>query len=270
MSDSAGAVTSAIASAGGHAICAYVTAGYPSQETFSDVLTSVAAAADVVEVGIPFTDPMADGQTIQQASHEALAQGVDLDYVFETLGSHQLSVPHLLMGYYNPFLAYGLDRLVDRMRSAGTSGVIVPDLPIEESGELAATLEARGQGLVQLVAPTTPPDRLRKLAAASRGFVYAVTTKGTTGGSTRFDPDVLDYLDRVKAVSELPVLAGFGVRERSQMAELVGHVDGVVVGSALIDAIARGDDPGRFLQELRPVGSFRCGRNREEGAGGSG
>ncbi|MGH3649837.1 MAG: tryptophan synthase subunit alpha, partial [Acidimicrobiia bacterium] len=213
-----------------------------------------------VEVGIPFTDPMADGQTIQQASHEALAQGVDLDYVFDTLESRELSVPHLLMGYYNPFLAYGFDRLVERMAATGTSGVIVPDLPIEESGELAASLEARGQGLIQLVAPTTPDDRLGKLAAASRGFVYAVTTKGTTGGATTFDEEVLGYLDRVKAVSDLPVLAGFGVRERAQVSELAGHVDGVVVGSALIDAIARGEDPGRFIEGLRPVGVGRFAR----------
>jgi tryptophan synthase alpha chain len=217
-------------------------------------LEKVGGAADVVEVGVPFTDPMADGQTIQQASHRALEQGVNLDYVFETLEGADMEAPHLLMGYYNPFLAYGLDRLVTRMAEAGISGLIVPDLPIEEGAELAAALESQGQGLVQLVAPTTPDDRLRKLAEASRGFVYAVTTKGTTGGDTSFDSEVLEYLDRVMSVSSLPVLAGFGVRARSQVAELAGHVDGVVVGSALIDAIDRGEDPAQFLDGLRPVG----------------
>lgn len=255
MSDSAGKVTEAIAAANGGAICAYVTAGYPSLEGFPSVLEKVALAADVVEVGVPFTDPMADGQTIQQASHTALVEGVNLDYIFDTLDDADLAAPHLLMGYYNPFFAYGFDRLVDRMERAGTSGLIVPDLPIEESGDLAGMLESRGRGLVQLVAPTTPEDRLRKLAQASGGFVYAVTTKGTTGGDTTFDEEVLGYLDRVKAVSELPVLAGFGVRTREQVAELSGHVDGVVVGSALIDAIDRGDDPGVFLEGLRPVGA---------------
>jgi tryptophan synthase alpha chain len=248
------AVTGAVEAAGGHAICGYLTAGYPDLGSFPEILTKVAEAAEVVEVGVPFTDPMADGQTIQQASHQALVNGVDLDYIFDTLDLVDLPAPHLLMGYYNPFLAFGLDRLVDRMERAGTAGLIVPDLPLEESSELTDLLEGRGRGLVQLVAPTTPDDRLRKLAQASRGFVYAVTTKGTTGHTTRFDDEVLVYLDRVKSASELPVLAGFGVRERAQVEALAGHVDGVVVGSALIDAIDRGEDPAAFLDGLRPVG----------------
>lgn len=253
MGDPAGAVTAAIENADGHAICAYLTAGYPTPDAFPAILGEVASVADVVEVGIPFTDPMADGQTIQHASHEALVQGVNLDRVFEILEGADLAAPHVFMGYYNPFLAYGLERLVARMSSVGTSGLIVPDLPIEESDELIVMLEGAGLGLIQLVAPTTPEGRLGKLAAASRGFVYAVSTKGTTGGATAFDTEVLDYLDRVKSVSELPVLAGFGVRERSQVDQLSGHVDGVVVGSALIDAIDRGDDPAAFLAGLRPV-----------------
>jgi tryptophan synthase alpha chain len=257
MSDSIGSVTSAIEAAGGHAICGYVTAGYPTLESFPDILVRVAETADVVEIGVPFTDPMADGQTIQKASHQALIQGVNLDYVFEVLGQHRLVAPHLLMGYYNPFLAFGLDRLVERMSNVGLAGLIVPDLPLEESADLAGTLEGRGQGLVQLVAPTTPDERLAVLAGASRGFVYAVTTKGTTGSTTVFDEEVLGYLDRVKAASALPVLAGFGVRERAQVAALGGHVDGVVVGSALIDAIDRGEDPASFIQGLRPVGADR-------------
>lgn len=253
MVEPAAAVTTAIEQADGHAICAYLTAGYPDPERFPSILESVAAEADVVEVGIPFTDPMADGQTIQQASHHALVQGINLDIIFDTLERVDLEAPHVFMGYYNPFLAYGLDRLVERMSAVGTSGLIVPDLPLEESSELKEMLESRDLGLIQLVAPTTPKERLRKLAEASRGFVYAVTTKGTTGGATSFDETVIDYLDLVASVSELPVLAGFGVRERSQVAELAGHVDGVVVGSALIDAIDRGDDAAGFLAGLRPV-----------------
>lgn len=254
MSDPAGAITSAIDDADGMALCAYLTAGYPEPGSFGPILESVARVADVVEVGIPFTDPMADGQTIQQASHQALERGVNLDVVFSSLESTVLEAPHVFMGYYNPFLAYGLDRLVDRMVDVGTSGLIVPDLPLEESNELTSMLEPRGLGLIQLVAPTTPSARLAKLASASRGFVYAVTTKGTTGRATTFDEEVLGYLDRVSAASDLPVLAGFGVREQAQVAQLSGHVDGVVVGSALIDAIDDGDDPGEFLTGLRPVG----------------
>ena len=253
MSEPAGRVTAAIEAAGGSAICGYITAGYPSPDEFAGLLTAVASAADVVEVGIPFTDPMADGQTIQQASHAALSRGVNLDVIFSTLESVQLDAPHVFMGYFNPFLAYGLDRLVSRMAEVGTSGLIVPDLPMEESAELALKLEERDLGLIQLVAPTTPDERLARLADSSRGFVYAVTTKGTTGRATSFDAEVLEYLARVKASSELPVLAGFGVREQAQVAELCRHVDGVVVGSALIDAIDRGDDPAAFITGLRPV-----------------
>lgn len=253
MSDRVDTITSAIEGAGGHAICAYLTAGYPTLEAFPGILDAVAAASDVVEIGVPFTDPMADGQTIQKASHVALTNGVDLDYIFETLSSAELDAPHVLMGYYNPFLAYGLDRLVARMADAGTAGLIVPDLPLEESGELAASLGSQGQGLIQLVAPTTPDERLRRLAAESKGFVYAVTTKGTTGRSTEFDAGVLSYLDKVKAASALPVLAGFGVRERAQVEALSGHVDGAVVGSALIDAIDSGVDPASFVNGLRPL-----------------
>lgn len=257
MTDRIASVTTAVEDADGRAICAYLTAGYPTLESFPAILSRVAAAADVVEIGVPFTDPMADGQTIQRASHRALTGGVNLDYVFEVLDGAELASPHLLMGYYNPFLAFGLDRLVERMDAAGTAGLIVPDLPLEESAELSRLLESQGQGLVQLVAPTTPEHRLSILAGASRGFVYAVTAKGTTGSTTVFDEMVLTYLDRVKAASTLPVLAGFGVRERSQVEALGGHVDGVVVGSALIDAIDRGDDPARFLEGLRPVGAGR-------------
>ena len=254
MSDPASDVTTAIRAADGPAICAYLTAGYPTPGLFPEVITEVARVADVVEVGIPFTDPMADGQTIQHASHEALAQGINLDRVFATLQKANLDAPHVLMGYFNPFLAFGFDRLVEHMVAAGTSGLIVPDLPIEESAELTQKLEAHGLGLIQLVAPTTPEDRLRKLASASRGFVYAVSTKGTTGGATTFEGEVLTYLARVKAVSDLPVLAGFGVRESTQVSQLTGHVDGVVVGSALIDAIDRGEDPAEFIKGLRAVG----------------
>lgn len=253
MSDPGAVISDAIRAADGPALCAYVTAGYPDLAAFGHILEAVAGAADVVEVGIPFSDPMADGLTIQQASHVALEQGTNLDYVFDLLGDVELGAPHVFMGYYNPFLAYGLDRLVARMADVGTSGLIVPDLPYEESEDLRTLLEAVGLGLVQLVAPTTPAERLAKLAGVSRGFVYAVTTKGTTGGAGEFDSAVLEYLDEVKTVSDLPVLAGFGVRERRHVEELSAHVDGVVVGSALIDAIDAGEDPARFLSGLRPV-----------------
>ena len=253
MVDGARAIAEAIESVSGPAICAYVTAGFPTLEEFSDDLVSVAKAADLVEVGVPFTDPMADGLTIQQASHTALLNGVNLDWILDMLrsGSATSEAPILLMGYYNPFLAYGLDRLGGALADAGVSGLIVPDLPYDESTDLRRSLDSDGIALVQLVTPTTPTERLARVASASDGFLYAVTTTGVTGGETAFDQDSLDYLARVREVSPVPVLAGFGIREASQVEELASYVAGVVVGSALISAIDRGEDPGGFIDGLR-------------------
>lgn len=254
MTDSKG-ITSAIEEASGPAICAYVTAGFPDLETFPGILRSVASAADVVEIGVPFTDPMADGLTIQRASHVALENGVTLRWILDLLEAEgSLEAPILLMGYYNPFLKFGLEELGEALSSAGVAGLIVPDVPHEESGSIRAVLEPRGLGLVQLVTPTTSEERLAALAAASQGFVYAVTTTGVTGGNVDFAASDLEYLARVRAASSLPVLAGFGIRERRQVEALAPHVAGVVVGSALIDAIEAGDDPGEFLTGLRPSG----------------
>jgi tryptophan synthase alpha chain len=249
-------VQSAIEAVTGPALCAFITGGYPSPTVFPELLLSVAATADVVEVGVPFTDPMAEGLTIQETSRKALEAGVTLEWILDTLEvmGDQLEAPYLLMGYYNPFLAFGLDRLADRMAAAGVSGVIVPDLPLEESDPLAAALEGRGMGLVRLVTPTTPDSRIGELAAASSGFVYAVTSTGTTGGEAGLVAKTFDYLERVRSAAEIPVLAGFGVRHRSQVEALTPHADGVVVGSALLEAIDRGQDPAVFLGELRPQG----------------
>lgn len=254
MTDARESITEAILGAVGPAICAYVTAGYPDLESFDEIFTSVAAAADVVEIGVPFTDPMADGLTIQKSSHVALANGVTLEWILDVLAGHDLDAPVLLMGYYNPFLAFGLERLGAGLEAAGVSGLIVPDLPLEESGELGQVIEPQGLALVQLVTPTTPSERLRAIADASGGFVYAVTTTGVTGGNARFTEADLAYLERVKTSSTLPVLAGFGIRSKEQVDALAPHVDGVVVGSALIDEIESGGDPARFLKGLRQTG----------------
>lgn len=246
------AITTAILDSHGPAICAYVTAGYPDLASFPSILASVASVADVVEVGVPFTDPMADGLTIQRASHVALANGVSLRWILEAVSSAGgVDAPILLMGYYNPFLAFGLDGLGQALGSAGVSGLVVPDVPFEESSDIRDALGAYGIALVQLVTPTTPVGRLETLTAASEGFVYAVTTTGVTGGDVGFAEPDLQYLDRVRSVSALPVMAGFGIRRREQVEALAAHVDGVVVGSALIDAIERGEDPGEFLAGLR-------------------
>lgn len=238
------------------AIVGFLTAGFPKRERFREDLARVAAAADVVEIGVPFTDPMADGMTIQRASHAALAQGVSLAWILDELTALQPrpKAPLLLMSYLNPLLAYGLDKLPRAARAAGVAGVIVPDLPFEECGDLKRALEAEGVGLVQMVTPVTPKERLAMLCAAAQGFIYAVTMTGTTGKSVAVPDDVLEYLARVKAVAPIPVCAGFGIRGRAQVARLKGHVDGVVVGSALVEVLERGEDPARFLAGLRAGG----------------
>jgi tryptophan synthase alpha chain len=249
----AAAINAAIKGSTGPAICAYVTAGFPTRAGFPEVLRSVAAAADLVEVGVPFSDPMADGSTIQRASRVALEGGVSLAWIVDLLeAEHQgLEAPHLFMGYYNPFIALGLDRLGAALGRSGTSGLIVPDLPAEESGPIRKALEPGSLALIQMVAPTTPPERLGRLAAASEGFVYAVTTTGVTGRRVDLHRADLEYLERVRRAATLPVLAGFGIRTAEHVAAVAPYVDGVVVGTALIEVIERGDDPGEFLRTLR-------------------
>ena len=202
---------------------------------------------------MPFTDPMADGATIQRSSRVALAQGVSLqvDSCRALRPAPELRAPLLLMSYLNPLLAYGLDRLPDDAARAGVSGFIVPDLPFEECEDVRAALAAHGLALVQLVTPVTPTERMQMLSAASSGFIYAVTMTGTTGKNVALPAEVLEYFARVKQLSPLPVCAGFGIRSREQVERLAPHVDGVIVGSALVEVLERGDDPAAFLRSLR-------------------
>lgn len=234
------------------AIVAFLTAGHPRKETFRDTLHSVAAGADVVEIGVPFTDPMADGVTIQRSSQRALEQGVSLRWIMDELAAMpRVDAPLLLMSYLNPLLAYGLEKLPAAAARAGVAGFIVPDLPFDESETLRNALDAEGIALVQMVTPVTTPERLQQVCAASQGFIYAVTMTGTTGRNVAVPEDVLNYLDRVRAVAPLPVCAGFGIRSREQVERLRGHVDGVVVGSALVEVLERGDNPTAWLAALR-------------------
>ncbi|MGH8267522.1 MAG: tryptophan synthase subunit alpha [Steroidobacteraceae bacterium] len=240
------------AARGEPALIAYLTAGYPRRESFREQVHALAGAADVIEVGVPFTDPMADGVTIQRASRAALAQGVTLRWILEELAAlRELGTPLLLMSYLNPLLAFGVDALAGAAARAAVAGFIVPDLPLDESSELRVALAAQGLALVQMVTPVTGPQRLAALCAGSQGFVYAVTMTGTTGKNVAVPDEVIAYLDRVRAASPIPVCAGFGIRSRAQVGRLRGHVDGVVVGSALVEVLERGADPAAWLRELR-------------------
>jgi tryptophan synthase alpha chain len=244
-------VTAALARDDRPALVAFITAGFPDIAEFPSVLEAVAGAADAVEVGVPFSDPMADGVTIQRSSRRAIEQGVNLHWILDQLESCRVDAPVLLMSYLNPLLAFGYRALAARAEEVGVAGFMVPDLPLEESGPLKSALDERGLALVQFVTPATPADRLEKLCAASEGFVYAVTKTGITGGESELPAELAAYLDAVKRVARLPVCAGFGVR-RPEQVELIGaHADGVIVGSALVEVLERGGDPAAFLRGLK-------------------
>lgn len=245
-------VINAARDAGRTALVPFITAGYPQAETFVQNLEAICTVGDVVEIGVPFSDPMADGMTIQRSSHAALLNGVSLKWIFDQLDSvkHRIEVPLVLMSYINPLLAFGYDALASRALASGVCAFIVPDLPLEESDELRAALEEKGVGLIQLVTPATPDDRLKRLAEASRGFLYAVTITGITGGSGGPSDDLPSYLDKVSAISPLPVCAGFGIRKAADVASVGQHAAGAIVGSALVEVLERGEDPAAFLRTL--------------------
>lgn len=241
------------AARGTPALIPYITAGFPTKDAFATQLRSLQNHAALVEVGVPFSDPMADGATIQHSSLIALQNGVTLDWILTSLAAFKgtLTAPVALMSYLNPLIHLGLDNLASRCAESGVSLLIIPDLPLEESAGLRAALHAKGVGLVQLVSPVTPPDRAALLARNSDGFLYAVTVTGVTGGAASGKPADLDgYLAHLRAVSPVPVCAGFGIKSREQVRALAGKADGAIVGSALIVAIERGENPGDFLAAL--------------------
>lgn len=236
----------------GTAIVPYLTGGYPSLSVFSESLQALAPGSVAIEVGIPFSDPMADGATIQESSRVALEGGATLESIVAAIEAlPPLGAELIVMSYLNPLLAFGLGELMPRLGDAGVAALVVPDLPLDESGELSRIAGESGLGLVQLVSPVTSADRLADLGSASEGFTYAVTMTGTTGGSAGIGEDVTGYLDRVRQVSRPPVLAGFGVRSIEHVRALGPHCDGVIVGSALVEVLGAGDDPVAFIEGLK-------------------
>ena len=232
-------------------IVPYLTGGYPSSQGFAEALQALSRVSIAVEIGIPFSDPMADGATIQESSRLALENGATLHSVIDAIeGLGPLDSDLVVMSYLNPLLAYGYGSLLPRLAEAGVSALVVPDLPLEESDELSSVSRENGIGLVQLVSPVTSQERLEALGHASEGFTYAVTMTGTTGGRVGAGPEVSTYLDRVRMASRAPVLAGFGVRAAEHVRALAPHCDGVIVGSALVEIMASGGDPVAFVAEL--------------------
>lgn len=237
--------------ASGPALIPFITAGYPNAEDFKQTLFEISKKADVIEIGVPFSDPMADGVTIQRSSHMAIENGVTLKWIFNQLKEINLDTPIVLMSYLNPLYVFGMQELVNASLESGVDGFIVPDLPIEESKEFNGRLSEAGLALIQLVTPATPKDRIEMITNQSSGFIYAVTVKGVTGGEEALSADVTDYLKQVQEISKIPVCAGFGIREKSDVEMLANHVDGIIVGSAIVETIEQGNSPTEFLDQLK-------------------
>jgi tryptophan synthase alpha chain len=224
------------------AFVAFLTAGDPSLDrTVEAALELDRAGADVLELGVPFSDPLADGPVIQRSSERALARGVTLPKVLEAVRRvrERSELPLLLFSYYNPLLQHGLGRLADEAKAAGVDGVLVTDLPPEEAAEWVAAARPAGLDTVFLASPTSPPERLKRVAEASRGFVYAISRTGVTGERQTLSEDARPLVERLRALTGVPVALGFGLGAPEQVREAAAVADGVVVGSALV----------RFLEE---------------------
>ncbi|MDX1524248.1 MAG: tryptophan synthase subunit alpha, partial [Anaerolineae bacterium] len=195
------------------------------------------AGADLLELGVPFSDPLADGPTIQAATQQALENGTtvkDCLAMIRELRQQGMDTPALFMGYMNPMLAYGLAQFVADSAEAGIDGFIVPDLPPEEADELAAQCAEHNLALTYLLAPTSTPERIKLIAARSQGFIYVVSLTGVTGARAELSPDLKDFVDRVRAETDLPLAVGFGIGNGQQAAAVGTIADGVIVGSALV------------------------------------
>jgi tryptophan synthase alpha chain len=232
------------------ALIPFLTAAYPRPDIFWRELEEIdAQGADIIEIGVPFSDPVADGPVVAAASQTAIANGISLNSLLQELerrrGRYQ--APLVLMGYYNPFLQYGLEKFAAAAKEAGVSACIVPDLPLEEDQELRQALHRQGLCLIPLVGLNTPEERLRAYAEAASGYVYLVSVLGTTGARQSFPPELNQALRRVQKIFPLPLALGFGLTRPAQLDELEVKPQAVVFGSALLQHLAEGGRGAEFL-----------------------
>lgn len=218
----------------------YITAGDPDLKVTEELVYSIAeAGADVVELGIPFSDPLADGPTIQQASYRALKGKVTIPKILSTIEKirKKSSVPIALMTYYNPIFCYGLDRFVADSKAVGVDGLIVPDLPLEESKELLGITERFGIELISFIAPTSTPQRIAAIAQSARGFIYCVSVTGVTGIRENLSLDVAEMIRKIRPYTDVPLAIGFGISNTKQAKEMIKYSDAIIVGSAVVKII---------------------------------
>jgi tryptophan synthase alpha chain len=246
--------------ASGHAaLMPYFPLGFPDAQTSLDVIAAMSeAGADAFEIGLSFSDPLADGPVIQHATQIALENGITVKrslVMIAELRARGVGQPFLVMGYYNPLLAYGLERFVEDAAAAGADGFIVPDLPPEEADDLDRLCRERGLGLIYFLAPTSTDDRVKLVAEKAQGFIYLVSIAGVTGARSQIASGLSDFVGRIKQATSTPIAIGFGVSTPEQAGEVSRIADGVIVGSALVQIVDRAEDKpqaaAQFIGELK-------------------
>lgn len=244
-------------------LVAYITCGDPSLEVSRDVaLAAIAAGAEVVELGVPFSDPVADGPVIQRASERALRQGTNLDSVLQVareIREHS-NAGIIIFSYMNPMLQFGLDRFCSSVAAAGADGALVTDLPIEEAGDYLRAIRARRLAPVFLAAPTSTDQRLKAIARHSRGFIYAISRIGVTGTRNEIADDARSLVERLRTFTQLPIAVGFGISNAEQFATVGGFADAVVIGSAIVQRVEQ--NPGREAEAVSEFLSSLTGVRR--------
>ncbi len=240
------------------ALMPYFPLGYPDLDISLDVVEAIdRAGADLIELGLPFSDPLADGPVIQHATQVALQNGMTVARglrMSAELRRRGVTVPFLLMSYFNPLLAYGLSGLVADAAASGIDGLIVPDLPAEESAELDALCAGRDLALIYFLAPTSTPERIARVTRRARGFIYLVSLTGVTGAREQLPAELPEFIRRIRPLAHCPLAVGFGISTPEQAAAVGQIADGIIVGSALVGAVKNGDAPevaGVFIQALR-------------------
>jgi tryptophan synthase alpha chain len=246
------ALTTVFRDAGHPLLMPYAVGGYPDVDSCLEILRAYArSGAGIIEVGIPFSDPLADGPVIQAASQVALRQGIRPIQVLDLAGQVTAEGARVvLLTYLNTILAFGADRFFDHCQDRGILGVVVPDLPVEEATELQTTAGARAVDVILLAAPTSTDARLARIAAAASGFIYCVSTTGVTGARTSLRADLPEFVARVRRHTDLPLAVGFGVSTLEQAVAVASYADGVIIGSALVDMIARSASLDTALTDL--------------------
>jgi len=240
--------------AGRTALMPYLTLGYPELDSALTLVPAIAEdGADLIELGIPFSDPLADGPTIQVSSQKALGNGMTLSLCLEqaaSLRGQGVTIPIVFMGYYNPIYQFGIERFAAQAAASGVDGVIIPDLPPEEAQAVLDAFESQELDLILLLAPTSNATRIRMVAELAHGFIYLVSLVGTTGARGQVAGDLAELVDRVRAETDEPLAVGFGISTPDQAAQVAGLADGVIVGSALIEAIGAAEIPENAAREF--------------------